>query len=363
MPEPGAEVQEQPKTATQRISSILAETPEFADPPAEQAPEAPEQPQEATQSVTEGQDVEEPKAAEPAPESPEQAETAEPAEEAVEIGTLDDLAQHLGVETADLYNLRLNITREGMPQEITLGEWKDGVLGTTQVQSKTTELAAEREQFEAEKASLRAQLEHRLTEAQALLEGTEKALLADMEAVKWDELRENDPSEWAAKRTEFAERQALLQRMKTEALEKYQAEQREQAGRFQEQMAKHLQREREALLAHPLFQHWRNPDVHKQERSELCSYLYSQGFTESEVDNAYDHRLIVMAAKSKKLDELEAKTKVNKKKVVKIGKKVLKPGTKPSRDETKRDAYNAARTKARKSGGVRDAAEAIKHII
>ena len=135
----------------ERISASLSPEP-VAEAPTEAAPveTAPETPQlEAVETEQPTEQPEQPEQAEQTEELPQASdETAEAVEEeALEVSSISDLAEHLGVETADLYNVSIPITdANGERKEVSLGEWKD----TFQNNERAQRLAQESEALKAE---------------------------------------------------------------------------------------------------------------------------------------------------------------------------------------------------------------------
>ena len=136
--------------------------------------------------------------------------------------------------------------------------------------------------------------------------------------------------------------------------------QRELNTQNQQRHSELLKRESQALQeAIPEF---RDPAKASAETAALRKYLTASGFSADEVDQAYDHRLIVMARKARLYDEGQGKQDVAKKRVLKVAKKVIEPGAKQSRGEQRSDARTALRKQLRKSGKVDDAARLISEL-
>ena len=96
----------------------------------------------------------------------------------------------------------------------------------------------------------------------------------------------------------------------------------------------------------------------------MREYLLSAGYSPDEIDQAYDHRTIVLAHKAMQFDAMAKKGTTAKKRVVKIGnKKVLKPGAKRTKAQTQQDAEAQLRAKLKKSGDHRDAAALISQRL
>lgn len=281
-------------------------------------------------------------------------------EEAVEIGTLQDLAQHLNVDVADLYNIRLPVTGPDGRQEVSLGEWKDGFQEVARVKKIEAEITEQRQKFETERAQVQEMLYRQAVETQALLESAEKSLLDDFNRIDWNQLRATNPAEWAAKQTEFQNRQRQVQDAKGEAARRYmelqQRQQQEETARLSEIIS------REAQMLTERIPEWRDESKAQAEKAALREYLIKSGYSPDDVNSVADSRAIVLARKAWLFDQMQAKANVKKAAVVKIGKKVLKPG---SRDATTPQAENIQklRSQLRKSGSHKDAAALISKLI
>jgi hypothetical protein len=353
-----AEKQAPPPSIEDRIQGVLniEAAPEPEAPKAE-APKA-EAPQAALQAA--------PQVEAPEPETP-PAEKAEaetpPAEqvEEVELTTLDDLAGHIGCDVKDLYGLKVGVTNaDGTAGEITLSEWKDGYQAADHFRAKETEIAELRANFERESTQAREQITQNVQHAHGLLEAAEKQLMGDMDKVDWNQLRAEDPAEYAARRAEFGERQSQITSAKYAIAENVSRQQQEQTQAQQAQLTEVLKRERDAMLI--AMPEWRDAAKFEKARNTLTSYLSHCGFSHEEISTAVDHRLLIGFEKARLWDDQLAQTKMTAKKVVKIASKVLKPGAKQSKDVAAADRTSASRAKLRKSGKLDDAAAFFKDI-
>lgn len=210
----------------ERISASLSPEP-VAEAPAEAAPveTAPQlEAVETEQPVEQAEQPEQPEQAEQTEELPQASdETAEAVEEeALEVSSISDLAEHLGVETADLYNVSIPITdANGERKEVSLGEWKD----TFQNNERAQRLAQESEALKAELQSQQQQaaeaMERQAQEGAMFLNQVQQTLQTEFQSIDWDNLRINNPTEWTAKRQEFQERNGKLQTMRQQAAQAY----------------------------------------------------------------------------------------------------------------------------------------------
>lgn len=350
----------------ERISASLAPEP-VAEAPAEAAPveTTPEAPQlEAVETEQPAEQAEQPEQAEQAEELPQASdETAEAVEEeALEVSSISDLAEHLGVETADLYNVSIPITdANGERKEVSLGEWKD----TFQTNERAQRLAQESEALKAELQSQQKQaadaMERQAQEGAMFINQVQQTLQAEFQSVDWDGLRINNPTEWTAKRQEFQERNGKLQAMRQQAAQAYEQNKAAISEQHQKELGQVIEREDRALTT--ALPSWQNNETRQAEQAELVNYLLDQGYSQQDVDSSYDHRTIVLAHKAMMYDKSMRKTDVTKKKVLKLGSKVLTPGAKRSKAQQSVNAETALRKSLRKSGSTEDAAALIKHRL
>lgn len=354
----------------ERISAILS-----PEPP----PEAPAEPAEARGEPAEA--VETPEQGDDSPEHVQAADEALTQEagivedegeapnsdgegevETLEIGTLSELAEHLGVEVSDLYeNVTVPVQTPDGRVEVTLGQWKDGWQANEQAAQASKQLAEQRAAFEAEQTQLQEQYQQSLAEAAGLADSLQAAMLAPFERVDWNGLRESDPTEWAAKRQELMEAQQRVHAMRQQVQAKISAFREEGEAKSQQQREQLLRNEWAALIA--AVPEFADTERAPAEMAELRTYLKASGFKDEEISQAYDHRLIVMARKARLYDESLKKADVAKKKVVRLAKKTSSPGARQSKQEQQHDQRRAIRAKLKKSGKVEDAAAAIRNLL
>lgn len=346
---------EQPKSIEERIASTLEP----------EAPVEPEQPAEPTA---------EPEAESEAVEAEEPEQPSEPLEEeVVEVENLHALADYLEVPVADLYNMKIPVTvADGTKEEITLGQYKDDYKTSTQYKRAQKELEDSKTAWEAEKQAKEQEVTQTLQQAQALIQVNEQQLMREMQNINWDKLREENPGEFSAKRQELYERQNAIGYAKQQAKDNFNksiAEQKTKSfDKYQEDLQRELGLMVEAIPA------WKDESVAEVEQPKLLSYLVNQGYSPAQINGEVkdgevvspgiiDHRFYSLAYKAKLYDEQVAKADLNKKKVLKIGKKVLRPGSKPSKNESKLDALAQSKQRLRKSGKMDDAAKAIRELL
>lgn len=231
-------------------------------------------------------------------------------------------------------------------------DWFDGLKVPIKVDHQTTEVAfkdlvsnyrqnsAADKRLEEVKAKITAandeiaakndESQRLLSVGSKLIKHAEDTLQAEMGAVDWASLKEEDPAEYSAKKIEFQERRDALEQAKAEARSEIEQlnERAQQEAKLQHR--EYLAQENQLLLE--AIPEWQDDKIAQSEKAELARFLIGQGFTEDDVNGAADHRLIVVARKAMLFDQMKASSDAPKKRVVKTP-KVLKPGTKTPKDE------------------------------
>ena len=204
-------------------------------------------------------------------------------------------------------------------------------------------------------------MERQAQEGAAFLSQVESTLQQEFQSINWDSLRVNNPTEWTAKRQEFQERNGHLQNMRQQAASAYDQQKAAHSKQNQEQMAEVTEREHRLMVA--AVPDWADDSKRDAETAKLRDYLLNTGYSQTEVDNVYDHRNIVLARKAMMFDAMSKSGNAAKKKVLKIGSKVLTPGAKRTKVQAQAGAESALRKSLKKSGSVDDATALIQHRL
>ena len=326
----------------QRIHNLSA-------PPEEAPAEAPEAAEEAPEEQAAPEEAEEPSA--------EAAEEAgEEAEDVVEISSLADLTEHLGITADDLYALAVPATVNGKRADVTLSELKDSYVASAEAKRIQEEAKTLRESIQEQQRTSEERYKAQLAQAAALVEDLEKSALSRFEGVNWNELRQSDPSEWAALKTEYEQTRQALDARKRNVAQGIQQYQQQMQAQQKQALDQHLAKEREALMTA-----WPEMAGEKGEavRTALVKDLKARGFSDAEIEGVSDHRVLLMARDAMRWRESASKTDAAKKKIVKIAKKTIRPGAKQTKDEQRTEALQPIRQRLKKTGDWKDAAELL----
>lgn len=306
--------------------------------------------QEAEQLPEQENEAEEVEAAEA--ETPSDEETEE-----VPISSFDELVEHNEWDPEWAKQLRVQAKVDGETRAVPLSDLVKSYQLTEAAEKRLEEAKTKAKSLNQELAEQKQAIEQQYATAAELIKHAEKMLDTDSKGINWSELRENDPAEYSAKKTEMAERRQRLEEMKRDASSKWREQMEKAQQEAQAQHQERLKAEHEALIEK--VPEWRDEEKAKVEKGELAKYLMSQGFSEQDVASAADHRLILMARKAMLFDKRSTESKAALKKVAKIP-KVMKPGTPKPKEQQTREQQEKARQRLRKSGSVDDAFALLK---
>ncbi|MCP4126923.1 MAG: hypothetical protein GY753_07665 [Gammaproteobacteria bacterium] len=310
-----------------------------------------EAPEPAIEAATEGEEEDQEVQAQDEAEETDEVKTETDAVEELELDA-SDLSGILGlgddsISVAEDGQIKVKTKVDGETSEVTLPELLKGYQVEAHSTRKSMELADAKKAFDAEKEQQQTEIHQRLQAANALVDHAEQSLLAEYNNVDWDTLRQTDPGEFAAQRQAYGERYQQVQAAKeaaTSGLDQQSAEQKEAQ---QQQFAKYLHEQDEALNS---AMRWTSPEEATKAKTEVVTYLQGQGFSEQEIGGIADHRAVLMAHKAMMFDQQVKTADVAKKRVKKLP-KVLKPGASKSKEQKQNETRKVQMRNIRKNGG------------
>ena len=280
--------------------------------------------------------------------------------ETITVSSLAELMESIGADADSMYDLTVPVTINGERQDIPLSEVKDSIRATKEAVRFQDEAKQAREAAKQYAEQSQEQVKQVLAQAQRLSDGLDAMYLAPFQNVNWAELRTDDPAEYAAKRQEFLDTQNAVNQQKQAVLAEIEAFKKTANEQQQESQNEVLAREREALN-----QKWPEmaSDKGDAERSALVEFLKSDGFSDDEIGSLSDHRTILLVRDAMRHREQAKKASVAKKRVIKIGTKVLTPGAAQSKAQATANRLNPLRDKVRKTGHINDVAALLSQSI
>jgi len=327
---------------------------DFQDEPEEKVEEEVEA--EEIEATEDDDEIEEDASAEE--EDSEQSEEASDAEQAEMPQTLAELAEAFEVDEEIIRSIKVPIKVDGEASMTTLGELVKGYQLEQHSQRKLQALAEEKRTFEQERMSYAQVVQQQMAQSGELLKVLEQKLVKEIDGTDWQKLRDEDPAEFAARRSEYQERVNELEGFKQHITAKMQQENAERARQQQEQLTIMAQGQQAELVAK--WADWGDPDKRDVERDKLrTSLINDYGFTEQEVNMTMDHRSILLARDAARYREMMRKGDPAKKRVLKAPKTLKKGAT----ANTKSDKLTAKRNRLKRSGDVRDMASYLYDML
>jgi hypothetical protein len=242
---------------------------------------------------------------------------------------------------------------DGQELEVPEDELVKGYSRTADYTRKTQELAKQRREFE--EGELKVARETR-TQQQQLLTELKSAIvsLAPVEP-NWDKLKNELPPEqfadrvldWKTRQDHLSKIDAEQSRLKAEA----DAEAMKGFQAYVAEQQQHLERELPEL---------KDPEKAKVIRGELSAFAKSRGFSDDELGQVTDHRLVILLHDAMQHQKAKAKAPEIKNKIEQAIEAA--PPSKPT-TTAKRSEKDNAFAKAAKSGRVEDAAKFFEKLI
>ena len=280
-------------------------------------------------------------------ETAEETEPEEVEEESEEDEPDDTDEDEVEVEERKTYRVKAG----GEEKDVTLEELVSGYQKGDDYTKKSQTLAEARKKVEAHAHEVQQAMQVKEEYAQRLAQ-VEQFLMSDNEQVNLEELKENDPIQYAIKVAE-----------QTETNKKINLLRQERAKVQQEQQAYHAQQQQvvvqnEAKMLSEKVKEFSDPKKAEQIKNDIRSFGKSVGFSDQELSQVYDHRHVLILQKAMEYDKLQqSKAGVNKKltnapKMAKKGKKVINA-----------DNYTKQKKRLRSSGSLDDATSVFKNFI
>lgn len=259
--------------------------------------------------------------------------------------SLDELAEALEMEPETVAEtMKVKIKADGEESEATL---KD-VIKSYQLESTLNKRleahANERKAFEAQTTQLVETLQQRLQDVETTASAMEQLLFQDYQSVNWDELKNEDPTEYMLKQQEMRDRYASIEQVKNQLSEKQQADTQAQQQEQQKQIAAYLEHQKQALLEK--VPEWSDQKQRETDLKSLQEYLRSTGASDQEIAQIDDHRVFLLGLKAMRYDQMHNKAEP-KMKQMKTKPKFAKPGARKDpvkmSEKRKSEAFNRAR--------------------
>lgn len=287
-------------------------------------------------------------------------ETGQEEDAGISIETLEQLAENTGLKVEDILNLKARTKVDGNESDVPLSEVLKSYQLTAHVNNQSQELANQRKAFEAERERIANDLTARFTQAEQMTGFLEQTLMGEYNSINWNELRAQNPAEYAALQQDYNSRYNQIQQLKANVANQLQAQQAELVARQEQDLSNLLTQESQKLMEK--IPEFRDEVKAKELKGQLRDYLKSHGYSEQEIAGVHDHRQVMIIRDAMAYRAMQSKKPELTKKVVNLP-KVQKPGAAKSKADIRNERVNQKMSKLRKSGNTQDLAEVLKEII
>jgi len=260
----------------------------------------------------------------------------------------DEDSDEVEVEERKTFRVKAN----GEEKDVTLDELVSGYQKGEDYTKKSQALAEDRKKVEAEAHAVNEAMQMREQYAQRL--GQVQQLLAQdaNDGTNLEELKENDPIQYAIKVAEKTENNKKLQLLQQEQNKLAQAQQ-QQVAQHQAKLVAH-----EAQMLTEKVKEFSDPKKAEQLKGEIRNFGKSIGFTDNELAQVYDHRHVMVMQKAMEYDKLQKANPSVTKKLAKAP-KMAKKGNKVANV----DVYTKQKKRLKSSGKLTDAVDVFKNFI
>lgn len=218
--------------------------------------------------------------------APEQTAQEAAEEEAPSYATIDEFLAAQKVDPESFRSLPVTVKIDGQERQVPLQDVIKSYQLEGHVNNKSIELSNAQKQFETEQQAFRALAAQQVQQNAQLGQLAMQQLTAEFQRVDWNALRVENPAQYAALHADFQQRQAQINgHLQMVAQQQAQMEQETQA-----QAQQRIAQERELMLQkNP---EWKDPEKFAQDRSRITNYAKQLGFSDAELGQVSDHRLM-----------------------------------------------------------------------
>lgn len=315
----------------ERVERIISHQPEEKEEVKQEAPEGVKE--EASEEVE-------------APESDAQEE-----EDGPQI-SLSDAAKILGVDESILDvdedgTLKIKTKIDGQEGAAKLQDFLKSYQLQGHIDAKSRAIAEEAKRVQAERMQFEEMARNEVSRFETLVNVAQQQLMREFASVDWDDLSENYPTDYIAKKHAFEARHAQIQGLTQQAMQyRQQLEQSQQM-----RVAQHLQAESQRLTS--AIPEWSDPNRANQEKAEMAEWLMANGASPQAVNSLYDAGIVAALRKAMLADKAAPKVAAVEKKV-RAAPKLVKPGQSVDASQRKAEGLQSLKERIKKTGGKGD---------
>ena len=293
---------------------------------------------------------------EPSPPADAEGDTAQQPE--IDLATF---ARHLGVEKDDLTldngELKVRTKVDGESSLTPLSDLRAGYQLRQHFTRQNEEFLKQKQQWEQATQQRESQVAQQGQLAIEVLNQDEQALQTQYTR-NWDQLRQEDPSEYAAQVADYNRKLSELRGRREKIVQTHQQREAEQQQQQQQFLMQQRQKGQQ-YLSEQLG--WKDEKQFAQGSERLRGYLQSGlSLSPQEIDTILDPRVLIAAEKARQYDELKAKIDTARKKIAEPHKMPTGTASKPSGSKVRK--IQQSQQRLRETGSLDAAADVFKNI-
>lgn len=252
----------------------------------------------------------------------------------------------------DDYKVKVKI--DGVEQEIPLAELKNGYSRQSDYTQKTQELAQQRQELINQQQQYNQYLQS-IPMLSMVAEQNIQNAYQQLYSPEMIQLAQTDPAEYVAKKAQIESIMVENQQAHSQMIQQYQDQQNQQ-HQLQSQALQEILDKSNEMLAKEI-NGWGDETVKK----ELYDYAVKNEFTQNEVENLYDARMVRVLNKARLYDQLITEQPLAKQKVNKVPpKSVMTPG---NTEVDEAAEFQSRKKAALRSGNDRDIAAVLAEML
>jgi hypothetical protein len=273
-----------------------------------------------------------------------------------QLSSLKDLAEATGVDVERLLDLQLPTKIDGKEGTARLRDLQRSYQLEAHINQKLATIDNDRKALEAKRAQSDQAAAERIQSLEMGLAILDRALQGELASVKWQELQDTNPIEFNSKYVAYQHRFGQMQQIAQQLA----AERQKQQSSFQASQKAWL--DEQGKLLKIKVPEWSDDVRRTQDRAAVSEYLKGYGITAQEFDQVQDHRYLAVLRDGWKWAELQKQKPATLKKL-KVAPKILRAGSKQSKDSVDKLASKGDVERLQRSGKVRDATAVLKRIL
>jgi hypothetical protein len=211
------------------------------------------------------------------------------------------LAAHK-IDPESVMGLHVTAKIDGKEMQVPLADVLKSYQLEGHVNNKSIELSNQRAAHEQARQQWQQATQQALHQHQAMGNLALNMLNHDYQKIDWNGLRANNPAEFAALQTEFGQRQQQIQGF-LQQVDQARAQEAQQQEQTQRQA---IAQESEKLMN--ARSEWRDPQAFSKARDQMSQYARSVGFQDAELNQIFDHRIMLVLDDAARYRALQAAT-------------------------------------------------------